>query len=231
MTPDDSKRESFEAFKKSFSYGSRTDLNFKFLANLSDEEAAKFFQNLLWKLGDSFNDGTFDRLVAHVYEWQIQAYSEEGKWIYDQGPFTPLRKPISKSRLALLTSSGHFVAGDDPEPFGVKNMTQTEATERINEFLKTEPKLSTIPIDTPQERLRVRQGGYDIRGAQADPNVVFPLERLLELEKEGRIGELAPVAYSFVGASSQMRLLKQAGPQWVKMFQKQQIDALLLVPV
>lgn len=31
--------ESFEDFKNSFSYGSRTDLNFKFLAKLSDKEA------------------------------------------------------------------------------------------------------------------------------------------------------------------------------------------------
>ena len=29
--------ESIEDFKKSFSYGSRTDLNFKFLAKLSDD--------------------------------------------------------------------------------------------------------------------------------------------------------------------------------------------------
>ena len=47
---DTPKPESFEDFKKSFSYGSRTDLNFKFLAKLSDDQAAKFFQDLLWKL-------------------------------------------------------------------------------------------------------------------------------------------------------------------------------------
>ena len=47
--------ETFESFKNSFSYGSRTDLNFKFLKTLSDEEAADFFQELLWKLGDSIH--------------------------------------------------------------------------------------------------------------------------------------------------------------------------------
>jgi hypothetical protein len=39
--------ESFEGFKNSFSYGSRTDMNFKFLKNLSEEDAAQFFQDLL----------------------------------------------------------------------------------------------------------------------------------------------------------------------------------------
>ncbi|HUT14851.1 MAG TPA: glycine/sarcosine/betaine reductase selenoprotein B family protein [Anaerolineae bacterium] len=231
MTSKASQHEAFEAFKNSFSYGSRTDLNFKFLKSLSDQDAARFFQDLLWKMGDSFDDGDLDRLVEHVYEWQIRGYSGAKRYAYQDGPFTLLRKPISESRLVLLTSSGHFVEGQDPEPFGVKNMTQKEAIDRIGEFARTEPQLSSIPIDTPRERLRVRHGGYDIRAAQADPNVAFPLDRLVELRNEGLIGELLPEAYSFVGATSQTRLLKQAGPKWVKMLTQQQIDAALLVPV
>jgi hypothetical protein len=228
---DDFKQESFGEFKNSFAYGSRTDMNFKFLANLSTEDAARFFQDLLWKLGDAFDDGHFDRVVEHVYGWQVQAYSEEGKWAYAEGPFTPLRKSVSQSKLVLITSSGHFVEGDDPEPFGVKDMSQEETIERILEFIRSKPQLSSIPVDTPKEKLRVRHGGYDIRGAQADPNVVFPLEILLELKREGYIGELTPMAYSFIGACSQKRLLKESGPQWVSLLQKQQVDAALLVPV
>jgi D-proline reductase (dithiol) PrdB len=110
-------------------------------------------------------------------------------------------------------------------------MTQEEAMRRIGEFLSTEPTLSAIPRDTSLGDLRVRHGGYDIRGAQADPNVAFPLQRLLELEAEGVIGELAPQAYSFVGACAQTRLLKHAGPKWVEALQGQQVDAALLVPV
>lgn len=231
IVTESNQHESFEAFKDSFFYGSRTDLNFKFLKNISDQDAAKFFQDLLWKMGDSFDDGDLDRLVEHVYEWQIRGYSGEKRYAYPDGPFAPLRKPISGSRLVLVASSGHFVEGQDPEPFGVKNMTQKEAIERIGEFLKVEPQLSSVRIDTPKGKLRVRHGGYDIRGAQADPNVLFPLERLVELCKERVIGELVPEAYSFVGATSQTRLLKHTGPQWAKMLKQQQIDAALLVPV
>jgi hypothetical protein len=228
---DRTQQESFQEFRKSFAYGSRTDLNFKFLSGLSDEEAARFFQDLLWKLGDTIDDGAFERLVDHVYQWQIQAYAGEGRWTYDSGPFSPTRKPVSESRLALLTSTGHFVEGEDPEPFGVRHMTQEQAAERIDDFIKTEPTLSHIPIDTPAESLRVRHGGYDIRGAQADPNVAFPLERLLELEQEGHIGELAPEAYSFVGATAQTPLLKHSGPRWANLLQAHGVDAALLVPV
>ena len=229
---DTPKPESFEDFKKSFSYGSRTDLNFKFLAKLSDDQAAKFFQDLLWKLGDAFDDGNFSQIVEHVCEWQKRAYSsEDKKFTYDDGPFTPLQKRVSDSSLALITSTGHFVEGKDPEPLGAKNMTQQEAIEKISEFVKEAPQLSTLPVDTPEDKLRVRHGGYDIRGVQADPNVAFPLQRLLDLEHEGVVGQLIRQAYSFVGACSQKRLLNQTGPQWIEIFQQQPMDVALLVPV
>jgi len=77
----------------------------------------------------------------------------------------------------------------------------------------------------------VRHGGYDVRAARTDPNIAFPVSRLRELHKEGIIGELFPTAYSFVGACSQMRLLKHTGPGWVELLQSHQIEALLLVPV
>ena len=60
--------ESFVEFKNSFSYGSRTDLNFKFLKALTPAEAADFFQELLWKLGDTLDDGQIGRLIDHVYQ-------------------------------------------------------------------------------------------------------------------------------------------------------------------
>jgi hypothetical protein len=224
-------KETFEEFKNSFNYGSRSDLNFKFLKNLSDEDASRFFQELLWKMGDVLNDGDFSRVLEHIYQTQVKAYAGAGKFRYEDSPFTPLRAPLSQLRLGLMTSSGHFVDGNDPKPFGVENMSQKEAEARIDDFLKVEPQLSVIPMNTPEEKLRVRHGGYDVRGSIANPNVNFPLSRLRELQAEGRIGELASEAYSFVGAASQLRLLNHTGPEWVKKLQENKIDALLLVPV
>ena len=67
-------------------------------------------------------------------------------------PFTVLEKPLSEVRLALMASSGHFVDGDDPNPFGCEKMTQEAAQQRVMDFLKAEPVLSEIPMDTPAAR-------------------------------------------------------------------------------
>lgn len=231
MTEEAANKETFESFKNSFFYGSRTNLNFKFLEHLPATDADLFFQGLLQRLGEAYDCGNDRRVMAYIIEWQIKGYDQPKGFAYETGPFQALAKPVAESRLGLLTSSGHFVKGQDPEPLGVKNMTQEEATRRVFDFLKEEPQLSSIPIDTPTEQLHVRHGGYDICGSERDYNATLPIQRLRELEKEGTIGELASPVYSFVGACSQKRLLTKTGPRWVALLQEQQLDAMLLVPV
>lgn len=224
-------KATFEEFKDSFFYGDRSDLNFKFLAHLSEAQAGRFFKELLQGLGATLNDGDLSHLMALLGEWQTRGYAHQKNFEYTKGPFTRLGRGVDRVRLGLLTSSGHFVRGDDPEPLGVTAMTQRQAEERIYDFLKAEPHLSMIPRDTPRDRLMVRHGGYDVSGAIVDPNVVFPLALLRRLAAKGRIGELSSEAYSFVGACSQIRLLKRSGPKWVKRFQARRVQAALLVPV
>jgi hypothetical protein len=227
--------ETFEEFRRSFSYGSRSDLNFKFLKSLSDEEAAEFLRQLLEELGDAYDHGDLDRLIQLAIDWQIRGYApQEGvprRWVYEDGPFTEPAKPVSESRVALLTSSGHFVAGDDPMPFGVEEMTQQEAEDRITEFTRSPPTLSRIPVDTVHADLRVRHGGYDITSAVADPGVTFPVAALRELEAEGFIGDLHADAFSFPGAASQKRIIKETGPAWAQALSDEGVEAVLLVPV
>jgi D-proline reductase (dithiol) PrdB len=223
--------ESFSDFKNSFSYGSRSDLSFKFLKGLSDKEATQFLQDLLWQLTEAIDNGDVGGLAALTLAYQSQAYAGVSSWEYDDGPFVQPSKLVSEMRLTLITSSGHFVDGKDPEPFGVKDMTQGEAASRISDFLKAEPSLSAIPFDTPEENLRVRHGGYDIRSAQADPNVTFPISRMKELLTDGLLGGLTENAYSFVGACAQTRLLRRTGPRWVAEWLKEGIEGAILVPV
>jgi hypothetical protein len=227
--------ETFEEFRRSFSYGSRSNLNFKFLKGLSDDDAAEFFRQLLEELGNAYDGGNFDSLLQLAIEWQIRGYApQEGmrrRWVYEEGPFAELGKPLSESRVALLTSSGHFVTGDDPRPFGVEKMTQQEAEDRIDEFLKTPPTLSRIPVDTTHEELLVRHGGYDITSAAADPGVTFPIAALRELEAEGIIGSLHHDAFSFTGATAQKRIINESGPEWAQILSDEGVEAVLLVPV
>lgn len=224
-------KESFEAFTKSFFYGTRSDLSFKFLSDLSPEAASSFLQDLFRQVVDAIDTNDLTRLKLQMVAGQVAGYREQKNFDYDQGPFCLPRASLSDLKLSLLTSSGHFVENDDPRPLGVENMTQAEAESRVFDFLKEEPFLSEIPFDTDVSRLRVRHGGYDIRAAQKDPNVSFPFEPLKALKAEGLFSDLTPAAYSFVGACSQKRLLKKTLPGWVERMKAAKADAVLLVPV
>ncbi|MEM9654696.1 MAG: glycine/sarcosine/betaine reductase selenoprotein B family protein [Actinomycetota bacterium] len=224
--------ETFEEFKNSFSYSTRTNLDAKFLAALDEVDAARFFEELIQE-AVTVSDGTDERaraIAGFLHRWQERAYSKPGQFAYDDAPFIPLTSPLSERRVALVTSSGHFVDGDDPQPFGVEDMTQAEAIDRIQDFLKDAPVLSHIPPGTTGDQLRVRHGGYPIEGAEADHNVGLPIDHLEAWADDGTVGEYLG-AYSFVGACSQVRLTKRTGPEWVEQFVAKRVEAVFLVPL
>lgn len=226
--------ETFEEFRDSFSYGSRTDLSFKFLKNLPPDRAAEFLQLLIGEVGEVFDSASTDRIIDLVQSWQVDAYTPQPDatrpFTYDDRPFEPFESDITEATIGLVTSSGHFVDGDDPAPLGEESMTQEESIGRIDEFLRSTPSLSEIPRRAPAESLRVRHPGYDIRSAVRDPGVAFPRDALVQLEGEGVIGALGDPAYSFVGACAQGRIRREA-PTWVERWRERGFDALLLVPV
>ncbi|MCG8685456.1 MAG: glycine/betaine/sarcosine/D-proline family reductase selenoprotein B [Desulfobacterales bacterium] len=233
MTKEDTEKESFEDLRKSFFYGSRSNLSFKFLADLTDEAAGLFLQDLFKQVVTAIDTQDVSDLKSCLAAGQIQGYKAHLKsgFDYDEGPFTPLPGPLSELKLTLLTSSGHFLEGEDPNPLGVKNMTQKEAEARIFDFLKEEPVLTGIPFDCDPGKLRVRHGGYDVSGAIKDPNVSLPIAAMKALKVSGRFRSLTKKAYSFVGACSQKHLLKNALPKWIDRIKRAGTQAVILVPV
>lgn len=229
--------ESVEELRQSFFYGSRSNLNLKFVANLTDAEFGEFLSELFLTIGETVNTGDATSMIETVNFWQVEAHA--GKHVepdrfpyrYDRLPPAPLTKPLSQSRVALLTSSGHFVEGDDPEPFGVEGMSQMQAEARIHDSLKEIPTLSAIPINTPTEKIRVRHPGYPTAAAVADHQVNLPLGHLRALEQDGTIGQAHPNAFSFVGAASQLKLKRDIAPQWAEQMRDEEVDLVLLVPV
>jgi hypothetical protein len=225
---DESRGETFEDFKGSFYYGTRSDLHFKFLSRMSDEDAAGFFRVLLETLGDVFDTGDYDRVRRLIYEWQVRAYDGDGqaRFHYDDGPFVPFDTPLEDATVALVGAGGVYVEGDDP----TGGETQEEAEARIGDYLREAPTLVTIPHDVPTSELRVRHPGYDVRGARRDINAIFPVDILRELVAEGAVGGENDHHYGFVGATSQLHLRKEVAPDWAERLRREEVDLCLLVP-
>ena len=95
-----------------------------------------------------------------------------------------LRKPLSQTRLTFVSSAGIQPKGT--MPFDVVHPVGDFSFRRV-------PSASTI------SELEIHQIKYPTTGALKDLNVIFPIERLQELTKEGLIGELTPNLFSFIG--------------------------------
>ena len=223
--------ESFDEFRRSFSYGSRSDLFFKWLNTGTEQQADDFLRELLQKTGELIDTGNTAPIVEAIVRAQSEAYGGAGNFEYDTKPFAQLDQPVAMSRIALLTTTGHFVDGDDPRPFGLEDLSQEDVEKMTSEFGKADAVLSEIPITTTRSQTRVRHAGYDIRAVSTDRNTSFPVDRMLELEDEGVVGKFVNPAYSFVGLTSQLRLRNQIAPAWAHKVKAAGAQGALLVPV
>lgn len=218
----------FENFRESFYYGDHADMQFKYLAEMSDREASDAIAALLQELGAAFDTGDLEGARRLALEAQVAAYapSEPPEPQVVDAPFTPLPSDLAKLRLALISAGGVFVVGDDP--MGPDGPTQEESLGLIKEFLRGAPTLSIVPVETPPQQLTARHPGYDARTAQRDIDTVFPLTHLRSLAAQGR-AQLAAEHYAFTGATSQSRLRKEVAPRWAEHMAAREVDAALLV--
>ena len=225
--PTEPGERSFEDFRQSFYYGDHADMQFKYLARMSDEAAAQAIADVLEAVGETLDTGDLDALRDVVYRNQLAGYlPEEPITPAADIPFTSMPGVLSDRTLALISAGGVYVTGDDP--MGPEGPSQQESLALIKEFLRGTPELSTIPVDTSNGRLTARHPGYDARTAQRDPSAVFPLDHLRDLAGEGRL-RLADEHYGFVGATSQRRLEKEVAPRWAEHMAEREVDVAFLV--
>lgn len=130
-------------------------------------------------------------------------------------PFAALKKPLSQSRLGLLTTSGCYVAG------------------QVAYHYKDDASIRLIPVDTPTDRLRFAHITENyLVSARRDPECLVPLTGLRVLRDEGVVGELADQAISCMGGIySQRRVREELIPQVEGVFKQQAVDVALLVPM
>src|SRR3990172_2728470 len=108
----------------------------------------------------------------------------------DPIPWRPLKKALSETRFALVTTAGIFVEGAEPG--------FDQEGERRNPMWG-DPTFRRIPRDVRPEQVGASHLHLNNRDLQADLNIALPVHRFEELEEEGTIGSLAPTSYSFMG--------------------------------
>ncbi len=134
---------------------------------------------------------------------------------YEATPHTPLRLPLNRCRVALITTAGFLLPGQPPFESGdcsyreMPNAIQTQAL--INGH---------------------KSAAYDERGLETDPNLAFPLDRFKELETEGKIGSLNHRHFSFMGSITKPdALITQSAPEVGHKLKTDGVDVAFLTPV
>ena len=137
--------------------------------------------------------------------------------VSDDVPWTPYKGRPSGHTFALVTSGGLYLK-DSQQPFDT-------------ESIHGDTSLREIPKTVRQDDLGIAHAHYDHSLAEQDINIIFPIHRFVELEKEGIIGKVADTHYSFSYVNDVVTLVTKTVPDFVTRIKAQGIDALLLVPV
>jgi len=132
--------------------------------------------------------------------------------VFDTTPFaTPPQ--LAEATVAIVTTAALQRPGDE---------SWTVEDTEFREFGAAERNLIVGNVSMNFDRL----------GAAADVNVVYPIDRLHELEVDRVIGRVAPRHLSFNGTVPELTtLLLDTGPRAAKVLQADGTDVVLLVPV
>ena len=136
-------------------------------------------------------------------------------------PWTSMSKPLNQSTLALVTSSGISLKTDPP----------FDMEREKREPLWGDRSFRKIPRGTTEKEIDVNHLHINTNLAKQDINVILPLARMVEFEKEKIIGCLAQTAYSFYGFQWQNNdFLKEAIKPISKHMKTEKVETVLLTP-
>ena len=130
---------------------------------------------------------------------------EETPWV--AGP------PLAERRIAMISTAGIERRTDKPYA-----------------FLSGEYRVIPGDVDVSELVMSHLSANFDRTGFQQDVNVAFPIDRLRELVGEGRVGSMASVHYSFMGAFPPAAAEPHAA-HLAGLLKADGVDAALLVPV
>ena len=136
----------------------------------------------------------------------------------DGVPWTPFAMPLKEAKIAIVTTAGVHLR--DQLPFDMKDPTG-------------DPSYRELPADTPMDEYAITHDYYDHTDAGRDINIVFPIERLKELEADGVIGSVAATNYGFMGhieGAHLDTLVNRTAPEVAGKIRSEGVDAVILTP-
>ena len=129
-----------------------------------------------------------------------------------RAPFTPARRALPMLNLALVSSAGAYIDG-------------------TSEFATNDLTFKEIPIEVEASDFCFVARGYDSAAVEQDRNSLIPIERLLEFENNGIIGQLNGVFWSFSGyIPAADAVASELAPKLVERLKRYEVQAALLVP-
>lgn len=138
-------------------------------------------------------------------------------------PWTPLAKPLDQCRVALLTTAGIYLKGEQPS-FDLDR-------ERREPFWG-DPSYRAIPADVRQDQIDVNHLHINTEDILADMNVALPIGRFQELVQAGEVGELAEQHYSVMGYQPNTdEWQERTAPEIAQRLRDEGVDAAFLTPV
>jgi D-proline reductase (dithiol) PrdB len=147
-------------------------------------------------------------------------YTTPYRWAhYVEAPFQPLHKPLSQSRIALVTTAAPFDPAKGDQGPGAK----------YNGGAKF---YSVYDGDTSKTHdLRISHIAYDrLHTSAEDSGTWFPLPQLLRLASEKRIGDVAPRFFGTPTNRSHRVTIETDAPEILKRCRADGVDAAVLVP-
>ena len=127
-------------------------------------------------------------------------------------PFTPFDTDRATATVALVCSTG--VYRPDQEPFPTED--PGDVSYRV------------IPSETEASTLRIAHHHYDHSEADADPNIVFPIDSLRELVQDGLIAAVNNVHYSYGFTTRLKELYETTFPEIADKIERSRTKLVLL---
>jgi glycine/betaine/sarcosine/D-proline reductase family selenoprotein B len=139
---------------------------------------------------------------------------------FEEVPFTSLRTPLARARVALITTAAPY------QP-GVGDQGPGAAYNAAAKFYQ----VYSAPTDVMPD-LRISHVGYDrIHTSAADPNSYFPLARLQEAVAAGRIGAVTERFHGAPTNRSQRITTENDLPEILRRCREDGADAALIAPI